>query len=299
MSAGSASQLGRIAEFTMTLQAATTYGSDRTGLISGYLFSPGKPALVISADEAVDWLDQTPESDPGFIWLHFNLAHAACEKWIRQHFDLSEAYYEALQAGSRSTRIEQVEGGLVAVINDVRYEFSGDAAEVSTLWVHVDRRVLLSVRRHPLRSIDLLRAAVRAGDCFRSPVELLVHLFLDQADVLEKIVRDATARTDSIEDLTLAGRSEHKRAELGTLRRVLVKLRRVLAPEPSALFRLLSRPPGWIAEADVLDLRQATEEFSSVLSDIAALQERIKLTRKRSPGRSTSRTTAACSSSPR
>ena len=58
---------------------------------------------------------------------------------------------------------------------------------------------------------------------------------------------------------------------------VLVRLRRLLAPEPGALFRLLNQPPDWIPEEDVQELRHSTEEFSAVLADTAALQERIKL----------------------
>jgi zinc transporter len=51
----------------------------------------------------------------------------------------------------------------------------------------------------------------------------------------------------------------------------------VLAPEPAALFRLLNRPPGWVADSDLQGLRHSTEEFSAVLNDVAVLLERIKL----------------------
>jgi zinc transporter len=80
-----------------------------------------------------------------------------------------------------------------------------------------------------------------------------------------------------VEDQLLVGRLKHKRAELGQLRRVLVRLQRLLAPEPGALFRLLRRPPPWVPADDLEELRQATEEFSLVLRDAAELQERIRL----------------------
>jgi zinc transporter len=92
-----------------------------------------------------------------------------------------------------------------------------------------------------------------------------------------RIVREATRKTDLAEDSLLAGRLDTKRANLGALRRVLVRLQRLLAPEPAALFRLLNHPPEWIAEQDVQDLRESTEEFSTALSDMAGLLERIKL----------------------
>jgi zinc transporter len=43
------------------------------------------------------------------------------------------------------------------------------------------------------------------------------------------------------------------------------------------LFRLLRQPPPWITAHDLDELRQSTEEVSLVISDLAALQERIKL----------------------
>jgi zinc transporter len=64
-----------------------------------------------------------------------------------------------------------------------------------------------------------------------------------------------------------------------------VRLQRLLAPEPAALFRLLQKPPGWIGQEDLQELRQSTEEFNMVLTDIAALQERIKLLQEEVAGR--------------
>jgi zinc transporter len=43
------------------------------------------------------------------------------------------------------------------------------------------------------------------------------------------------------------------------------------------LFRLLNRPPDWITEEDLQDLRHAAEEFSAAVGEAAALIERVKL----------------------
>jgi zinc transporter len=174
---------------------------------------------------------------------------------------------------------------LVAVVNDVHYDFAFEPSDISTLWLSVSSRLVVSVRQRPLRSIDRLRESVRRGTTLRSTVELLVHLMHDQGDVLVNIVRTTTARVDGIEDTLLSGRTEKKREDLGALRRLLVRLQRLLAPEPAALFRLLKKPPLWIGEADLQDLRQSTEEFTVALSDMATLQERIKLLQEDIAGR--------------
>jgi zinc transporter len=264
--------------------ASTNYGADSSGLICGYRFSVGGHGEPIGSDEAIAWLASTGVAD-GFVWLHFNLAHAATQKWLREHAALSDVFHESLGAGSRSTRVELDDGTLVAVVNDVHYDFDFEPSDISTLWLSVDRRLVVSARLQPLRSIDRLRDAVKRGASLRSTVELLVHLMHDQGDVLVGIVRSATERVDALEDQLLAGRIEKRRANLGTLRRLLVRLQRLLAPEPAALFRLLQKPPLWIGEDDLQDLRQSTEEFNVALIDMAALQERIKLLQEEIAGR--------------
>ena len=255
-----------------------SYGSDQSGLICGYLFEHHQAGRLLHTKEVLPWLTDPASRPPAsFLWLHFNLSNATTEKWLREHTQSSDEFYESLHQGSRSTRIEHADNNLIAVINDVLHDFSFDASDIATLWVNVSSDIMISARRKSLKSVDHLRNAVNAGESFHSPMELLTHLLRDQADVLMSIVRNATSKVDDVEDHLLADRLSRKRANLGELRRVLVRLQRLLAPEPAALFRLLQKPPAWMAETDVHELRQSTEEFSVVLSDMASLQERIKL----------------------
>ncbi len=258
------------------------YGSDPHGLICGYLFEPGRSPRPLLLPEAAEWLESqqadtgSPTSGP-FAWLHFDLSNSAAEAGMRSVPTLAPAFFEALREGSRSTRIEDADEHLIAVVNDVAYEFSFDPSEIATLWMAVNPFVVLSARSHPLKSIDRLREAVKRGHRIESPVALLNHLLRDQADVLVRIVREATVQVDEVEDTLQRGQLQRRRAQLGKLRRVLVRLQRLLAPEPGAMFRLLREPPPWIAAHDVEEIRQATEEFSLVLRDLSALQERIRL----------------------
>ncbi len=263
---------------------AASYGGDEAGLICGYLFdaAASKPVRPLDSAAAAAYLAQTAAAgiaghDNSYLWLHFNLSHAQAERWLRRHAHLSDTFFETLHEGLPSTRIERADDALIAVINDVHFEFSFEPSDISTLWISVGPQLVVTARTKPLRSVDALRTAVNAGDAPRSSTELLEHLLRAQADVLVQIVRDATSRIDAIEDDLLAARLDNKRARLGGLRRMLVRLQRLLAPEPAALFRLLQNPPGWMTEADAQELRGSTEEFSVVLRDMQALQERIKL----------------------
>lgn len=259
-----------------------TYGSDSSGIVCGFIFSPTQPGRPISADDALEWLHAQQSAGAGphtdeFIWLHFNLAHSASERWMRAQLDLPETFFDALREGSHSTRIEQADGALRAVVNDVMFNLEFIPSEIATLWIYAHERIIVTARLKPLRSVDRLRASVKEGEVFRSPVELLVHLMRDQADLLVQIVRRTSADIDRIEDRFLSQRPTQNRLDLGAMRRMLTRLQRMLAPEPGAIFRLLARPPRWLHAEDVQDLRESTEEFSVVLSDMAGLIERVRL----------------------
>lgn len=270
----------------MSTTPTMAYGADASGLICGFLFDSDGLGHPVDGSKALSWLNEEHALQTGgFVWLHFNLAHTAAEKWIHENLTLPAQFFESLHEGSRSTRVELDDEVLVAVINDVHYDFSFEPSEISTLWLAVGPHLVVSARVKPLRSIDKLRDAVNRGAKLHSSVELLVHLLHDQGDVLVSIVRSTTQRIDDIEDSLLAGHLEPKRANLGSLRRLLVRLQRLLAPEPAALFRLLTKPPAWILDEDVQELRQSTEEFNVALSDMSALQERIKLLQEEIAGR--------------
>lgn len=258
---------------------------DDDGLICGYRFQPGAAAVPIETLAQAEALLRAGASGSGFVWLHINLSHAATLHWLREHAGLGESFFEALTEGSRSARIERDGEALFAVLNDVTFDSTVDAQEVETLWLSVAPRQVISARRRPLRSVDRLRTEVRRGQVMDNSVDLLDHLLRDQADELQRTLRRTALRLDDIEDDVLAGRYRTHRAELARQRRLTVRLQRLLTPEPGALARVLTRPPGWMQPADVQQLAQANEEFALVLRDIAALQDRIRLMQDESTAR--------------
>lgn len=264
------------------------YGGDSAGLVCGYFLAEGAAPQPVDSAQAAQWLAQraahasaassTHSSEPRtFLWLHFNLSHAQAVRWMERHADLPAAFFDALKDRSVSTRIERDDDTLIAVLNDAHFDFAFEPSDIATLWTSVAPHLMVTGRTRPLRSVDALRTALRTGNAPSSSVALLAELMRTQASGLVDIVRGVTQRIDDIEDALLAGRLDHKRARLGVLRRLLVRLQRLMAPEPAALFRLLQHPPAWMGADAAQELRDSTEEFSVVLRDMQGLQERIKL----------------------
>jgi zinc transporter len=265
-----------MADQTMTQDTHPPSSSDQDGPMWGYHFVPNQPARSITSGEAVEFLTAPGPGLPDeFLWLHFSLSNVATEPWLRRYLTLPDTFYESLHSDVDSTHLEQEADSLVARIHDVLFDFTFDAP-VATTTLCVKSRVLVSAHARPWRSIDKLREAVAAGQVFRSPIEILARLLRDQAVVLVDIVRKTKKRLTPMEEQLMARRISVSRSELGSLRRMLVRLQRLLAPEPAAFFRLLNRPPDWISQDQLQNLQQAAEKFSTAISDTAALVERVK-----------------------
>lgn len=261
------------------------FDADISGLLYAFSFVPGQPGTELDTDAVVDALarlnepvEAGAEGKPReFVWLHFNLSQAGSTHWLQQHLNIPEEFFDMVGEQVHSTRLERQDDALVAVFNDVIFELDHTPSDVTSSWVYAHRNLLASMRYKPLRSIDRLRTSVRRGEHFQSTSHLLAHLMREQADLMVEIVRRTGSEVDEIEDRFLAKNYSSSRQSLATRRRVLVRLQRMLAPEPGSVFRLLARPPYWLSIDDVQDLRESTEEFSVVLGDMAGLIERIKL----------------------
>ena len=251
-------------------------GSEQDGPIWGYHFAPNQPARSITSEAAIEFLTAgSPGAPNEFIWLHFSLSNEASEPWLRRYVTLPDIFYESLQSDIDATHLEQDADSLVARIHDVLFDFTFDAP-VATTSLCVKPRVLVSAHARPWRSIEQLRAAVQGGQVFRSPIEILARLLRDQASVLVDIVRKSKKRVSPMEEQLLAKRISVSRSELGSLRRMLVRLQRLLAPEPAAFFRLLNQPPDWVSRDELQNLQQAAEKFSSAVNETASLVDRVK-----------------------
>src|SRR6516225_7510103 len=203
-----------------------TSGSEQDGPIWGYHFVPNQPARSITSDAAIEFLTAPGPSLPNeFIWLHFSLSNVGSEPWLRRYLTLPDTFYESLHSDVDATHLEQDADSLVARIHDVLFDFTFDAP-VATTSLCVKPRAAVSAHVRPWRSINQLRAAVDAGQVVRSPIEILARLLRDQASVLVDIVRKSKKRVSPMEEQLMAKRISVTRSELGSLRRMLVRLQR-------------------------------------------------------------------------
>ncbi|NNJ63977.1 MAG: zinc transporter ZntB, partial [Xanthomonadales bacterium] len=100
--------------------------------------------------------------------------------------------------------------------------------------------------------------------------------------ILDRLVQRINDVIDSLEDRAAAlensvmDEPEQKlRAELSSLRREAIMLRRYLAPQREALGRLLSEAPPWFGESNRLRLRETYDRQVRLVEDLDSVRERL------------------------
>ena len=76
---------------------------DLFGLLYGFRFRPGEKGQQIDSATALAALQQ-PQDPEEFLWLHLNLAHAACERWMQAHLSLPDEFFSKRCMKARAPR---------------------------------------------------------------------------------------------------------------------------------------------------------------------------------------------------
>jgi zinc transporter len=245
--------------------------NDSGGLICGFVLQADGPALPLRWDPQVRPHDDHP------LWLHFNLADARATKWIESCDLLPEDARELLLAHDTHVRHEVAGHGLALVVGDLHHDFDGDPEGFGTLRLYVDRRILVTGRRHPLKTVDHLRRTMAAGMEAASTAELFAKLMEGLAETFQREAKHLGDVVDEAEDEILAGRVHDQGTELGRLRRLIARLRRHVNGGRQALGQGVSQAYRWSGGGDIEDIRQAVEHLDSIAQDMDLVQERARL----------------------
>lgn len=251
------------------------FNDEVAGLIYGYRLSAQHAPQRLNASEVTQLAsDALPEGD--YLWLHINLNHARAESWVRSHFAVEGDFFDEIHSASPRTRLAQQNQALLAVLNDVTFSTEERSVQNATLWVWCRPRLIVTARYRPTAMIERMHQQLDQLT-LESAEGMLLWLLGEQEAQLESVVRRTSLAIDAVEERLLSPAIKANRSELGRFRRMLLRVQRLLAPEPAALFRLLNRPSGWLQRETINELRAFTEEFSVVLNDLASLMERIRL----------------------
>jgi zinc transporter len=221
----------------------------------------------------------------GFLWVHLERDDPVAHAWLCERSGVDPLVAMALSAEESRPRVEDVGDSLLVVLRGVNK--APPAAEEEDpetelvpihLWVEADRCISLRDKAHSLNALRDLRLAMMLGKGPRTAGALL-------ARIAEKVVDHLGILTDEIEDdiSDLEDRigeglgGTDLREDIATGRRRVVQLRRYLAPQRDALYRLRHDDASWLDPEAKLRLREVNDRLIRHIEDLDEMRQRATI----------------------
>jgi zinc transporter len=245
----------------------------RPGIVFAFSFdTDGKPTdLPVTAMPALE--------APGiaFWWVHVNIVDKRGRDWIASLPQLPDEAKNVLVSAEAHDRIDIEGDALSGVFVDLRLDFAQATEEMAQLRFALKPRLLITARRHSLRSIEATRAALLGGRAAESALALLEAIVDREADAVALAATELGHSVDAIEDKILEGHDRDAHDGIGLIRRRAVRLNRQLA-RLLGLFRRVELAPPLRLPQEVRDAAgRIAQRLESIHQEIHASQERARL----------------------
>jgi zinc transporter len=214
--------------------------------------------------------------EQGVLWVHLERDDEHAQAWVRERSGIDPIAAEALLAEDTRPRIDDYDDALLAVLRGVN---RGDTSRTldlvpAHLWVDANRLISLRDRDHFLMALRHIREALVAGKGPKNSGELFTGIAEKLVAYLEPTIAELEDDADELDDTLLERDSIQCRRALSDMRRQSIHLRRYLAPQREALFRLQVEDATWLSKRDKIRLREVTDKVLRYIENLDAIRDR-------------------------
>jgi zinc transporter len=248
---------------------------ENDGLVTAWLLDSQGGGRRIGWAEISDW-----RPADGLLWIHLDYSHPQSLQWLEQASGVDRIVRQALISDESRPRCEAFEQGLLAILRGVNLNPGADPEDMVSIRIWLEAQRIISCRRRRLASIADLQASLQKGKGPRSQGSFLAQLcenLVKRMDgVIEALEEDAVALEDSLAD----DDSGKLRGEISDTRRVVIHLRRYLAPQRDALKRLQAMEFDWLSPEARSRLHETADQTQRYLEGLDAIRDQTQVARE-------------------
>lgn len=224
---------------------------------------------------ATDWDGiQSWSETQGVIWIHLDYTREASRKWLINDSGLDEISTEALLAEETRPRCTLIHGNLLLILRGVNLNPGSDPEDMVSIRIWSDGKRIISTRKRRLLSVTDLRRSIESGDGPANAGEFIVELADRLSMRMSDVIVQLDDSIDEMEQQVLSMQSHQLRPLIAGIRRETIGLRRYLAPQRDALFRLVGEKLTWFDEVERSRLREVTDRTTRYIEELDAARER-------------------------
>lgn len=244
-------------------------GADTDALICAFRLSPNGPLGL----EVLDLLPTIAEP----LWLHFNVLDNRARRYFEKLPDLDEEGRAMLLGNETRIQARVLDDGFLVILGDLHHDFTLDPEGFGTIRVYVTRRLIVTCRRHRVRSVDRVRREIESKRDDRSPLDVFTLLLDEIVHGFVALAADLGERVENLQDRILAGHATEQSGELAQIRHVVARFRRHVLGNRTMLQPLLRRIVVSADDEQREQLHAVLEQLEATAQDMDLIMERSRL----------------------
>lgn len=238
------------------------------GLISAYALDGSGGGRAYSFN---DIQSDTPIT--GALWLHFDYTQAESQSWI-QESGLPKVCVNALLSEETRPRVTTVGDGVLMSLRGVNLNPSSNPEDMVSIRIYADKDRVVTSRKRRLLTVSDIASTLDDGVGPKDVAELLVTMVSKLTQRIEVFVDSLEERADDLEEGMLLAASKDARAELVSLRRESIILRRFLAPQREAMAQFAALKLSWISDEQSVHIRETSDQLTRLIENLDAVRDR-------------------------
>jgi zinc transporter len=213
------------------------------------------------------------QPDDGLMWIHLNYSHSDALGWLEQESDIDQIARKALTSDESRPRCERFDDGLLTILRGVNLNPGADPEDMVSIRVWLEEHRIISCRHRRLSSIAELEELLKKGKGPRSQGSFLAQLSENLVRRMDNVIDTLEATALALENRLSNHDSGTLRIEISDTRRVVIHLRRYLAPQRDALKRLQAMDIDWLSNDARARLNETADQTQGYLEGLDTIRD--------------------------
>lgn len=247
----------------------------RPEIVHAFLLDGAGHGLILDGSSIDSW---SPEKGP--IWIHLDCTSTGATEWLRDQMGLDPLAIEGLLAEETRPRTNEYDHGTLIILRGVNLNPGADPQDMVSIRIWVDDRKIVTTRLRRQMAVRDIREQLAKGKGPISPSHFVARLAMQLTDRMGPVIQELSDRMSTIEDRVDA--SDHSKSgdlrairhPLLDLRRVVISLRRYLAPQHDAIMAFAHQDVEWIDQRSRARLRETADTVLRLTEELDELRER-------------------------
>ena len=249
--------------------------SRKEALIAAYILDGKGGGKKIGWKEIEQW-----QPEQGYLWVHLNHTTRKARQWLLKESGLDKLTAQAMVAQESRPRSVINHAGLLVFLRGINLNPGREPEDMISMRIWINHQRIITARKEPTMTMDDLFTALETHTGPKSPSEFLVTINDLIINKMEEVLEAIDDQSDKLEEEVMTTESYLLRPKIADIRRQAIEIRRYLAPQREALYRLQIEKTSLLNVSEQLRLREATDRVIRYIEDLDSIRDRAAVTQE-------------------